>query len=270
VADGESDLLGQQTIVMRVKDPNLHPVRASQWETILEWYPGEQGASFSLGYFSKNIEGFVVNSVTTPESYQFEDITFTAQDDDASTPDINEEKVIRVTSSTNSAEGARLKGLEFATHLPFNWWLTPNSSKSGFSKLLSNMGIRFNYTKLLENDSAEVDALTGRKLPLPGASSKNYSTSLYYSGNKFTTRISYTYRDRQLQQASWISHAVWAEEYRALSANIGYKMTKNLSMRLSMNNILDEKLHKTLAEGLFPLQTIENGRFITFGLRYKM
>ncbi|MEW6998388.1 TonB-dependent receptor [Colwelliaceae bacterium BS250] len=270
VSDGESEMFGEESTSITLKDPNLQPFRADQWESILEWYPGEQGASFNLGYFNKEIENFIVNSSSTPASYQFEDITFTAQDDDPSTPDVSEAKIIRVNSVVNSDEGATITGVEFSTHLPFDWWLTPNLSANGFSKVLGNMGLRFNYTKLLDNDSAEVDKLTGDKLPLPGASPENYSASIYYSGNKFTTRVSYTYRDRQLVNPNWIGHALWAEEFGALSANMNYHMTKNLSMRLSMNNILDEKINKTVAEGLFPLSSIDNGRFVTFGIRYRM
>jgi len=265
-----SDETGEQGVNIVQKDPNLEPFRANQWETIVEWYPGETGASFALGYFSKDIESFVVRATSNPDSYEFQGINFTAQDDDPSTEDISEQVDIEVNTVTNAADGATINGVEFQTHLPFDWWLTPSLPVNDFTKVLADVGMRFSYTKLLDNESAEVDKITGMKLPVPGASEENYSAVLYYANRKFSARTSYTYRSSSLINPNLFNAAYWSQEYKSLDANVSYNFTPKMSVRLQLHNILGETNRSSFAEGLFPHGYGDNGRSATLGFRYSM
>lgn len=244
------------------KDPNLEPFRATQWETILEWYPGNQGAFFALGYFDKDIKNFNAPSrrVLNPgESITLRGTTFTARADN---PDTEEADGFRVQlNSTQSAEGTRIRGLEFQSHIPFDWIIGDNS-------FLSDFGFRGTFTRLFTNNSPLTDVITGDFLPLIGASKTNYSLVGYYDNGPLEIRGSYTYRSSNLSDpSSFFGGSLFDDETKALDANISYDFTPNLGVRFQARNLLAEPVKQFFADGLFPYTYTRTGRQYVVGVR---
>lgn len=234
-------------------NPDLEPFRATQYEAIAEWYPGEEGMSFALGYFVKDIETF-------PTIVTSEHDRFTVDGFELVAADFGTGYVIQVNDPQNVEDGAEITGAEFSTHIPFN----------AFTEIpiLRGFGFKGSYTRLFDNDSEETDLITGKKLPLPGASENNYSITLYYDEGDFSWRTSYTYRGRNLNAASSFGGSLYDEENESLSTNFNYDFTENFSMRFQLNNMLEEPRRQTFAEGLFPYSYSQSGRSYTLGVRY--
>ena len=259
--DEGADLGG---VTITFKDPNLEPFRATQWEAILEWYPGNDGAFFALGYFDKDIKNFNAPDrrvLANGESVTFRGITFTARDDD---PNIegNDGFNVRL-NSTQSAEGTRIRGLEFQSHVPFDWIF-------GDGTFLSDFGVRATFTQLFTQDTPIEDEITGALLPLVGASETNYSVVGYYDNGPLEIRTSYTYRSEFLSEASsFFGGALFDDVTRSLDANISYDINQHINLRFQARNLLAEPRKQFFADGLFPYTYTRSGRQYVVGVRAK-
>ena len=245
------ELTDEEQIQINVKDPNLQPFRAKQYEVLLEWYPGDAGASFAVGYFNKDIESFVQEVNGLRESFTFGGITFTA----------DETRTLRVKSVVNNADGAVIDGVEAQFHVPFDWFSD--------HEIIGRFGVQGNYTKLLTDDTTIIDGITGSKLPFPGTSEDNYSFTAYYGDRRWTGRVSYSFRSSNFNQINPLfGGAQFFDDYEALSLSVSYMFRPGFALRFQATNLLDSPSSQSFVDGLIPYTYGEPGKMYLLGLRY--
>lgn len=254
---------------INIKNPNLDPFEADQIESIIEWYPGDKGASVSAGVFYKDIITFPTTIDTEFTSYEYEGTTYNSGDTVTLFNPNNGRELgefvindIKERLPQNIDEGATINGFELQGHLPFNVFAEDIAG-------LNNIGFRASYTKLLENESGVNDPITGEKLPLEGASEDNYSSTLYYDDGTIAARLNFTHRGRALRSPRTQGGALFDEPHDSLSGNINYTINDNMSVRFSMSNILGEANRQSFIEGAFPYAYRQPGKSYTLAFTYK-
>jgi iron complex outermembrane receptor protein len=235
------------SVAVNQKNPGLEPFTANQYDVIVEWYPGSEGMFFAAGYFYKDISDFVNTDVVFPDSYEVEGEIVSSDDAE-----------IAITQPVNSGD-AKVSGIELQGHIPFSEFI-----KSGF---LSHMGIQASYTRLLDNETPADDPITGAALPFPGASENNYSAVAYYDDGTVSSRLSYTYREQNYLAVDYFGAATFAEDFTALDYNISYQLNDNLSFRFQANNLLEEPIRRSVANGNMPSFYSQNGKSYNIGVR---
>ncbi|WP_170235855.1 TonB-dependent receptor [Colwellia demingiae] len=229
------------------KNPDLEPYTANQYDVIVEWYPGSEGMFFAAGYFYKDISDFNSTDVVFPDEYTYDGVTYSSTDID-----------ISIAQPVNSGD-AKVSGIELQGHIPFSEFI-----KEGF---FSHMGVQASYTHLMDNETPADDPITGAALPFPGASEDNYSAVAYYDDGTVSSRLSYTYREQNYLAVDYFGAATFAEDFTALDFNISYQLNDNLSFRFQANNLLEEPIRKSVANGNMPSFYSQNGKSYNVGVR---
>lgn len=236
-------------INISLRNPDLEPFQADQYDVTLEWYPDDASAAFAFGYFRKDIKSLIVGESEVVDTFSLDGVTYTS-------PPGGQLVVSR--PGNGSDGGALVEGIELQGHIPFE------SITS--TRILQNFGLQGTYTHLLKNETPTRDPNTDELLPFPGASVDNYSLVGYYDDGGFSSRISYTYRS-----SSFIGFggggSLFNENYSALDANIDYRINENFSIRVQALNILEEPFRQSIVGGRSPFIYSQNGRLITVGVR---
>lgn len=186
--------------------PNLDPFKAKQVDASAEYYFAHQGL-VSLGLFYKDISSFIVQRQSA-ESYGGVDYL--------------------INRKVNGA-GATVKGAEGLIQLPL----------SVFTKALGGFGVVATYSYI--DSSTPIRDVAGRILPFPGLSKNNANIIGYYEKGPFSLRVAYNWRSAYLVSLSAANTGIYNDAYTDLSATLRYDFTKNISLTLEANNILDEK-----------------------------
>ncbi|OIQ87744.1 vitamin B12 transporter BtuB [mine drainage metagenome] len=143
-------------------NPNLHPMRADNYDVALEKYFNKTTSVYLTG-FKKNVDGFI-SDVTTPETYG--GITY-----DVTRP---------YNTGTSVIRGAEVGYQQFYDFLP-GW--------------LSGLGLQANYT-YVDSD------VQGSSLPLAGLSQNSYNIIGMYEKGPISVRVAYNWRDKYLTSIS--------------------------------------------------------------------
>jgi len=230
-------------------NPYIEPFRADNTDLSLEWY-FDEGALLSLAYFYKDVESFPT-SETTILNWQetgLPDSLLGSQVNDLINADFE------VTRRVNGG-GAKLDGWEVQyqqnlTFIPVEW--------------MQRMGVIANVTIV---DSEEDDS----GLKLVGQSDLTYNFTLFYEDDKFSTRISYSYRDEYTTNNDDDNNDV---RYRDETANVdfsaAYQFNENFRVTLEGINLTDEPVADYMAPGIGRLWTEQNtGTQWLLGMSYK-
>ncbi len=194
-------------------NPDLKPYTTTNFDTIIEWYPG-RGGSYAVGFFYKDLDSFISSGSENqlipgagPDEYDI--------------------------SRPVNTDGGTIQGVEFQWHLPFDTFA------SGF---LQYFGINGSYTYV----DAEMDAVVpdrGTPISLRGTSEKSGNLVLYFEREKFGARIAANYRsDYLFQEASDTDRFDEFTDGRTIiDMNLDYLITDNMKVRLTANNLTDER-----------------------------
>ncbi len=213
-------------------NPNLKPIRSTNFDAALEWYYGPESL-LSAGLFYLDLTSYV--------SYGVSNATYrnirTGQDE-----------VYAITSPVNG-EG-RIKGLELAWQQPLG---------AGF-------GLMANYTYADAEARKEVATDTGE---LVGASRDTYNLSGYFENEWLNARVAYTYRSEFFNGLDR-STAQHQDEVGTLAASLGFRLTDKLSLSLDGLNLNRPVLKYYANNPDQPTAFYDNGRQFYVSLRMKM
>jgi iron complex outermembrane recepter protein len=215
-------------IVEHVGNPKLQPTMAKQADLSLEWYFGVSSGA-SAAVFYKDIEGFI-STVTT----QIE-----------------------------------LAGTEFADVRPVNG---DAADVLGFELALQHFfrngfGAQVNYT--YAKSEASLDSVSsGVQTTLENLSKHSYNLTGIYENDRFSTRLSYNYRDHYVQAA--IGRGQQPETvapYKGLDFSLSYSLTEQLSLFAEAINLLEEErlVYSQYRNRVLNLE--RNGRRFSLGVR---
>lgn len=197
-------------------NPDLKPTESQNLDFGLEWYFAESSSIYAT-VFKRDIDGLVVDfrRRVTYENYDY------------------------ILSSPFNAASGELEGLEvgfvyFPTNLP---------------DVLDGFGIQASYTALDSKQSTPLTNSAGEmtgyeETPMFGVSDSSYSIVLAYEKNKFSSRLSYVWRDDFLNNYEQALFAgplgVYRKAESSLDLQISYDVTDNLMVTFDGTNLTDE------------------------------
>lgn len=223
-------------------NPFLDPFRATNYDVAVEWYFAP-GALLSVAGFIKNVDSFTQTQAITEATFAQTGLPVSVLNPSspaALNPALLTQPIWTLTTPVNST-GAKLKGVEVATQIPFS------AFTDGF---FSNFGILANATYIDSNADFIVQgpavvpggALvnTTRRAALANVSRWAYNGTFYYDDGTFSARIMGTYRSRWHEGASGTGNILegYGSQFN-LDASIRYKFTEWLEVSLEGNNLTD-------------------------------
>ena len=238
-------------------NPNLEPTRATTYDFAAEWYFAPESI-LSLALFAKEIDSFVANNAVTmpftgnplgiPDSVAIAACGAIA----GCTPGAE-----WVFNQPVNTEGGDLKGFEISYQQPLTFL-------PGF---LSNLGVMANYTYV----DSEIEYPNGTTNTLTELSKRAYNGTLYYEDERFSARVSGTYRDGYLTQVPGRNgNAIeGVVDTFNVDASASYQLTEQFSLTLEGINLTDEV--PTQYVGIYNLVSVHHhtGRQVFAGFRYR-
>ncbi|MEO8102184.1 MAG: TonB-dependent receptor [Betaproteobacteria bacterium] len=211
-------------------NPDLKPIRSSNFDATLEYYFAPRSLAQATAFYMKLDNYIGLGQVRK---------TFT----DFSNAFPAGHAVDYILSVPINSKG-KVTGLELSYEQP----------------LLGNFGFATNYTY--------ADAKEDGGGPLVGASKNTYNLSGYYEDQKFSVRVSYTYRS-SFYSGLDRSTAFYQDDTANVSASLGYKVSDNLSFSLDAQNLNNPKLKYYALNKDQPRSIYENGRQYYLNARFK-
>ncbi len=213
-------------------NPNLKPIRSTNFDAALEWYYGPESL-LSAGLFYLDLSSYV--------SYGVSNATYrnirTGNDE-----------VYAITSPVNGK--GDIQGLELAWQQPLG---------HGF-------GIMANYTYADAEARKEVPTDTGE---LVGASRDTYNLAGYFENEWLNARVAYTYRSEFFNGLDR-STAQHQDEVGTLAASLGFRISDRMSVSLDGLNLNRPVLKYYANNPDQPTAFYDNGRQFYLSLRVKM
>ncbi|KFZ38995.1 TonB-dependent receptor [Shewanella mangrovi] len=231
-------------------NPNLKPTTSKNYDFSLEYYFGS-GSSLYGTYFRRDINGFVFSSSRMISR------------------EVDGETRNYILSQPANTSNGKLTGYEVGTiYFPEN-----------LPSYLDGLGGQLSATFLdSEQDIPEFDADTGEQIgsttrELFGVSKKSYSAVLIYDKEVFSTRLSYTWRDKFLNSYDAASFAMPRGIYRkpeqSLDFQMSYNVTDDLVLTFDATNILDDIYQEYYEDStLFNRTNNIYTRTFALGMRY--
>jgi TonB-dependent receptor len=270
----------------------LKPVTSKQFDVSAEWYFAPAG-SLTFAVFDKKLKDIVV---TQSSKFSIPDAAGKMQD-------------FTVTSPTNGASGTA-KGFEIAyqqfyENLPgilkgFGLqasYTFVDSKRSLYNPVTAaycsggDSASNFN----LWNNGCDTDGRTFGNLPLQGLSRQTVNLALMYESGPVSTRLAYNWRSKYLEgvQNSWgtrfgdgldtnpgsatfgqrnVYYALplWAHSYAQVDASFMYKVTKDLTVGMEVQNLTNSVFKQTMQQHIGDINHawIASGRRYSGNLRY--
>ena len=216
-------------------NPDLKPIRSTNYDAGLEWYFAKRSL-LSAGLFYMDLNNYVGFGSTT-RTY----LTFSSQQP-------NGAEVPYLLTVPVNAQG-RVQGLELAYQ----------------QALGDNFGIQANYTYA---DGKQTSLVTNGDDRLVGTSKNTYSASAYFENQKFSARVSYTYRSAFFSGLDRNS-AFSQDAIGDLAASLQYTLNDMFSFSLDGQNLNNPTLKYYSLNKDQPRAFYKNGAQYYFTVRAK-
>lgn len=250
VAQGVAD------VTLTVGNPFLDPIRATNYDLSVEWYPYPE-ALFSFALFHKSIDSFVQ---TTRERLPFSETGFP---NSILPVGVSPSTDVIFTSSRNTP-GGDLDGFEITLQTPFSFLPAP----------FDNFGGLFNYTQVESEVEYIVSATLGTttRQPIVGQSPSSWSTTLYYEDGPFEARVSGTYRDEYLIRVPGANSNDVEGKAESLNVDISlsYDIGEHITLSFEGINLTDQFDERWInSQRQNNLNYEHTGREFVIGARYR-
>jgi TonB-dependent receptor len=192
-------------------NPELKPMRATQFDTALEWYFGPANSLYAT-FFYKNVKDYFANQAATEVIFGDEYL---------------------ITRPHNLDEG-KIRGVEVGY--------------SQFFDFLPGLGVQANYTYV--DSSGGTNAAVGVpngsaaragtvELPLEGLSEHSYNLIGIYEHGRVSARLAYNWRSKYLLTSSDAITFLptWNDDYGQLDGSFFYNINKNFQIGVQVNNL---------------------------------
>jgi len=223
----------------------LKPTESKNYDISLEYYLSNASALYVTA-FKRKIDGLVVSfrKRVTHEDYDY------------------------ILTQPDNASDGELKGWEFgAVYFPEN-----------LPEIFKGFGVQASYTILdstqtnpVTNDVGEV--VSYKKSSMFGVSDTSYSVVLAYERGKFSSRLSYVWRDDFLYNYEAAQFAnplgIYHKAERSLDFQLTYNITKNWAISLDATNLTDEVYQSYYEDSSTNnFGSWKSGRTLAIGTRY--
>jgi len=233
-------------------NPELMPFTSDNLDLSFEWYYGDASYA-SIGYFSKNVANFIVNTqekktfITSNGSV----LTDPSTGSNPSAPDANDAVAIFTNTLPKNGKSASVNGWELALQHTFD---------SGFG-VIANATIVSSNATLDPTNLTQVFALTGL--------SNSANLVGFYENGPVQARLAWNWRDRFVQSLTQTNGdgPTIVEPYQQLDFSASYDLQDNITVFVEGINLTKQYVHK---RGRFANQLLlieDSGRRIGFGIR---
>ncbi|MFZ5669824.1 MAG: TonB-dependent receptor [Pseudomonadota bacterium] len=236
-------------------NPLLDPFLAKTYDLSLEWYFAPESL-LSVALFYKDIDTYIQ---TLRESRPFGStglpLSLLAPGQDANT-------LYDVTSPINT-DGGPLKGFEISYQQPFLFLPAP----------FDNLGAVLNYTYVESEIDYATSATSGLTVTgdLVNLSPKAYNATLYYEDERFSARVSASYRDDYLQTVPGRNNndVEGKRETLNVDASASFRVNDDLTLTAEGLNLTDE-YNDQFVDSVGDRASVyhHTGRQFFFGFRY--
>ena len=251
-------------------NPELQPWRANAFDISYEKYFGSK-AYVAAAYFYKDLRSYIFTQ--TRDGYDFTDQVASWLEANADTlPDgIVVQNTGRYSAPFNG-KGGKLQGVELTASLPLD--LVFGQALNGFGVVASASFNDSNITILAPENASSVG---NDPISIPGLSDRVYNFTAYYERNGFEFRVN------NRRRSDFIGEVGNFAGERTLRYVVGENITdaqvsysfgdgtslKGLSLLLQASNLTNESYRTYAGSKDRPLENIEWGKTILFGVSYK-
>ncbi|WP_374317352.1 TonB-dependent receptor [Pseudoxanthomonas kaohsiungensis] len=249
-------------------NPELDPWRANAFDISYEKYFGTK-AYVAAAYFYKDLRSYIYTQ--TRDDYDFTDQVAAWMEVNADTlpPGAVVQNTGNYTAPFNG-QGGSLQGLELTASIPFEL----------FSEVLTGFGVVASASFFDSNieilDPESASSVGSDPITLPGLSDRVYNWTVYYERNGFEARIN------QRRRSDFIGEIGNFNGNRSLRYVVGENITDaqvsysfgsgslaGMTLLLQASNLTNEAYQTYAGSKDRPLEYIEWGRTITFGVNYR-
>jgi TonB-dependent receptor len=247
-------------------NPLLDPWRANAFDISWEKYFGSK-AYVAAAYYYKDLRSYIVTQ--TRDGYDFTDLL------DGWVPPPGMTVPVQTTGTMSApfnGKGGMLQGIELTASLPLD--LVFGQALNGFGIVASASFNDSDITILAPENSSSVG---NAPISLPGLSDRVYNFTAYYERNGFEFRVNNRRRSDFIGEIGNFDGArtlryVVGEDIT--DAQVSYSFSdgsslKGLSLLLQASNLTNEKYRTYAGTKDRPLENIEWGRTLLFGVNYK-
>ncbi|MFT4089475.1 MAG: TonB-dependent receptor [Asticcacaulis sp.] len=197
-------------------NPDLKPMKATNFDLSLEWYNGRYGA-YSLAVYYKDIKNFLYRSSSSNIRN--------------GTAGENEDPNGVVITMPNNGKKANVQGIELSARQIFHWLPAP----------WDGLGVSFNGTF---QESEAVTGLSwhpeGYKLPLMETPKHVINLELFYEKNGWEGYLAYNLQSEMLSGIQDFGNDPYQQDYEFVDVHLRKKLTPNLSVSVSGQNLFDK------------------------------
>ncbi|WP_460537647.1 TonB-dependent receptor [Chitinimonas naiadis] len=226
-------------------NPNLKPIRSNNAEVTTEWYFGGDNKSLlAASLFYSSLDGYVTYGQGTATFYnqlQFKNTTY------------------QVSTPVNTT--AEVKGLELAYQ----------------QALWGGFGVNANYTHTIGKETGKAPgsacgAVSNPDCTLIGTSKNAYNLGAFYEDDKFSARVTYSWRSGFLNGTSR-NNSAFQDDIGTVALSLGYQISPNLSVTLDgkdINNPMVRSIIHTPGAADLPGSLYKNGAqyYLTLHAKY--
>ena len=214
-------------------NPDLDPYKATNFDLLADWYYGDSGV-VSAGVFYKDIEDYIVE--------------FTSRNNPAFGG-------YDVTQPINGTE-ASVKGIEF----------NAQQGLEIFSESLTGLLAGVNVT-MLDTD-LKLSQRAGENFMLPLAAEESGNIYIGYENERFSTRLSATYRGKMLDEVGDDTNFdIYVASHTQVDLTASYRFSDRLELVAELINLTDEPLELYQGSKGYTLQLEEYGPTFAFGIK---
>ncbi|MDO8379097.1 TonB-dependent receptor [Phenylobacterium sp.] len=213
---------------LTIGNPLLDPIRATTFDLNFEWYPARE-TQFSLGLFYKDLQSYIQSSAATmPYSATGLPVSLLST---RNTPDT----IFLVSQLLNTA-GGELKGYELNLQGPFTFLPAPFDR---FGGVVNYTHAESTVTYITDTTATPAKSVT---LPLVGLSPRSWNATLYYEDERFSARVSASYRDAYLIGVPGGNGNDVRGKNKTLNVDVSatYRLSDQLSLTFEGVNLTDQ------------------------------
>ncbi|MBO9560119.1 MAG: TonB-dependent receptor [Caulobacter sp.] len=234
-------------------NPELKPIRSTQYDLSYEWYFNTTG-SLTATVFYKDIYNFIDNAATN--------INFTNN---------GVTRTVQVTQPYNAGHG-KVKGFEVAYQQYYDF--LPGA--------LRGFGVQANFTYIDSKgarnasanpyDNTQITNAKAQDLPLEGMSKTSYNVAALYDLGKVSARLAYNWRERYLltTTAANINIPAWYDDYGQLDGSVFYTINDGLKIGFQAANLANAKTKILVSYPGRPEEGLTGHNWVTADRRYSI
>ena len=218
-------------------NPNLKPYQSTNYEITAEFYP-RAGALLSLELYRREIDNYIVSTSIANQSF-YNSLLGRVVD------------TYRLSSPINAGK-AKVNGVLV----------------NGQAEIWGGFGLQANYA-YQDSSTDVIPGVTGT-LNLPYLSKHTVNVIPYFEKGPFQARVSYNYRSSYFRALSRLNSLDSVAPYSQLDASASLAITKNISLTVNAQNLLDETYIQYNGTRDRPSAFYKNGRTFIGSVTFRM